>query len=176
VVDRLIGTMEFGGLAGRFGSGHVAYSYVVSGKTMAGMLVGDGSRNKKQAYCYWDSNTSDRANGDLGDAKTSHQLRNPLGYTDIYEHWDDHIGVFGDGISDEPLAVWCDGDNSESIEEDERTLDNRIWDFGTNMEYPAIRCTPITPTKWRSWWFLNATNGEPQLNRTRLDQLLHSSN
>ena len=67
-------------------------------------------------------------------------------------------------MTDEPLAVWCDKDNSGSIEEGEDTDDNLIWDFGTSSEYPAIRCTPITPGEWRSWWSLDES-GNPALNR-----------
>ena len=95
----------------------------------------------------------------------------PTGYTRIYADWDDETDIFGDG--DEPLAVWCDKDNSGSIEAGEETDDNRIWNFGTSSEYPAIRCTPIAPAEWRSWWFLNGT-GEPQLDESRLDELLPS--
>ncbi len=167
VVGKVSGTGNIvGGLAGAFSSGRVAYSYVVSSSNIS-MLAGSGSGTGVASY--WDSNTSGRNTGNLGDPKTSDELRMPTNYTGIYDRWDNETDIFGEG--DVPLAVWCDGDNSESIEEGEKTGDNLVWDFGTNMEYPAIRCTPIAPSEWRSWWFLNGT-GEPQLNRTRLDEWL----
>ncbi len=70
----------------------------------------------------------------------------------------------------EPLAVWCDRDNSGSIGGSEQASANLIWDFGESDEYPAIRCTPLEPDEWRSWWSLNG-EGKPQLNQTRLDAL-----
>ena len=167
VVGEMSGNAFVGGLAGDFNSGKLAYSYVVSGSstpTLAGGIGGTGNAS------YWDSDTSEVSSEEnIGEPKTSDELRNPTDYTGIYANWTKDMGIFGD--EDEPLAVWCDEDHSGSIEVDERSDDNRIWDFGTNMEYPAIECTPITPAEWRSWWFLNATN-KPQLNRTRLDELL----
>ena len=165
-VSGLVESSSVGGLVGNFGSsqsaGQVAYSYVVSGSPTA-MLVGSGSGTGVASY--WDSETSGINGGNHGQAKTSDELRMPTDYEGIYADWDDETDVFGDG--DEPLAVWCDEDNSGSIEADEETNDNLVWDFGTSNDYPAIRCTPVTPTQWRGWWFLGET-GKPQLNQTRL--------
>ena len=170
VVGEVSGTGDrVGGLVGYFGSGRVAYSYVVSGSNTA-MLVGAGSGTGVASY--WDSETSGRDSGNHGEAKTGDELRSPTGYEGIYAAWDDETGIFGDG-NNEPLAVWCDKDNSGIIEASERTDDNRIWDFGTSSQYPSIRCTPISPAKWRGWWFLNG-DGKPQLDQTRLDRMLPS--
>ena len=174
MVAEVSGNSDVGGLVGSFISvisstfrfGWVAYSYVVSGSNIP-MLV--GSTGGTENASYWDSDTSDVTSGNIGEPKTSDKLRNPTGYTGIYANWTKDMGVFDD--DDVPLAVWCDEDHSGAIEADERDPSNRVWDFGTNMEYPAIRCTPIEPDEWRSWWFLNGT-GKPQLNRTRLDELL----
>ncbi len=171
VVGEVSGTDDVGGLVGDFGFGQVAYSYVVSGSNTT-MLVGDvQTGNGAGVASYWDSETSGINTGNLGAPKPSDELRMPTDYAGIYEDWDDNIDIFGDGMIDEPLAVWCDEDNSGSIESNERTNGNRIWDFGTNTEYPAIRCPPLDPDEWRNWWFLNET-GKPQLNQTRLDELL----
>ena len=167
LADRVSGSVGVGDLAGFFGDGKVAYSYVVSGSDTA-MLTGTGSGTGVASY--WDSNTSGFDTGNHGEAKTSNQLRGPTDYTGIYEDWDDDTDIFGDGMSDDPFAVWCDEDNSGSIEMDERVDENRIWDFGTSSQYPAIRCTPLSPAEWRSWWSLDE-NGKPQLNQTRLDAL-----
>ncbi len=159
-----------GGLAGNFVSGQVAYSYVVSGSD-TNMLVGREGRTSAGVASYWDSETSGRNSGRLGEAKTSDELRIPTGYEGIYADWDDETDIFVSG-EDVPLAVWCDRDNSGNIEEAEKIDDNLIWDFGGTNEYPAIRCTPISPADWRNWWSLNSA-GEPELNQMLLDQELN---
>ncbi len=168
VVGEVSGSANVGGLMGSAGdSVKVAYSYVVSGSN-TNMLAGTGSGTGNASY--WDSDTSGRNSGNHGEAKTSEQLQMPTGYDGIYASWDEDMNIFGD--EDEPLAVWCDRDNSGSIEGDEKIDANLIWDFGTSSQYPAIRCTPLAPAEWRSWWSLEGTPAKPQLNRTRLDQLL----
>ncbi len=167
VVGELSGKSDVGGLTGNLGSGKVAYSYVVSGSN-TNMLAGAGSGTGNASY--WDSETSGRGNGNHGEAKTSNDLRGPDDYEGIYENWDEDMDIFGD--EDEPLAVWCDRDNSGSIEMDEKIDANLIWDFGTSSQYPAIRCTPLDPDGWRDWWSLEGTPAKPTLNRDRLDQLL----
>jgi len=168
VVGEVSGSYPIGGLAGDFFYGKFAYSYVISGGTSARMLVGDGAGSGVASY--WDSETSGVNNGNHGEAKTSDELRSPTGYTGIYASWDNGTNIFSDG-EDHPLAVWCDKDNSGGIEAGEKTDDNRVWDFGTSSQYPAIRCTPIALADWRSWWFLDESD-QPQLNQTRLDDLL----
>ncbi len=156
-----------GGLVGDFDSGQVAYSYVVSGSNTT-MLVGSGSGTGVASY--WDSETSGRNSGNYGDAKTSDELRMSTGYEGVYADWDDDTDIFDNG-NNEPLAVWCDKDNSGDIEEAERQDDNRIWDFGESDEYPAIRCSAqLPPAEWRSWWSLDG-DGKPQLDRTRFFDL-----
>ena len=170
VVDELSGLNPIGGLAGRFdSSSKVAYSYVVSG-SITRMLVGEGSGAGVNSYWYSATGVT-HADGNHGEAKTSSQLQMPTPYTGIYVKWDENPVVFDDGsMIDEPLAVWCDRDNSGSIETGEDIDANLIWDFGESDEYPAIECTPIAPAEWRSWWYLNST-GQPELNQTRLDEL-----
>ncbi len=167
MVGQVIGSGFVGGLVGSFEKGKVAYSYVVSGSNIS-MLV-DRSQDALGVASYWDSDTSGVTSGNIGDPQTTSKLRTPTDYTDIYASWVEDMDIFGN--EDEPLAVWCDEDHSGSIEEDEKIDANLIWNFGTNTEYPAIRCTPIRPADWRDWWFLNAT-GKPQLNRDRLNELL----
>ncbi len=169
VVTKVKGSSRVGGLAGQIGRNEgIAYSYVVSGSSIS-MLVGSGSGIGVASY--WDSETSGRGNGNHGQAKTSEDLRMPTGYEGIYAKWDNETNIFIPGRVDRRLAVWCDEDTSRAIEAAEQINDNLIWDFGTSSQYPAIRCTPIAPSEWRSWWSLNGT-GKPQLNRTRLDEWL----
>ena len=158
-----------GGLAGNFNSGKVAYSYVVSGSNTA--MMGTTS-DRGGVASYWDSDVlSSGSIGNIGEAKTTSDLRSPTGYTDIYDRWDEETNIFSDG-NNVPLAVWCDRDHSGSIEADEQIPDNLIWDFGTSSQYPAIRCTPLAIDNWRSWWSLEGTPAKPTLNRARLDELL----
>ncbi len=167
VVGELSGSDLVAGLAGSFNAdSRVAYSYVVSGSDTT-MLAGLGSGEGVASY--WDSETSGvTSSGNHGEAKTTSELRSPTGYADLYASWNQDMDIFGD--EDEPLAVWCDEDNSESIEGDEKINDNLIWDFGTSSQYPAIRCTPLDPDEWRSWWSL--PSGKPALNQARLNNLL----
>ena len=168
VVGKVIGNTQVGGLVGLFIIGQLAYSYLVSGSN-TNMLA--GLSNGNWVASYWDSETSGVTRGNTGAPKTTNELRSPTGYTDIYANWTKDTDIFGDGMINEPLAVWCDKDNSGSIEIGEKETDNLIWDFGKSDEYPAISCTPLAPADWRDWWFLNAT-GQPELNQNRLDQLL----
>ena len=171
VVAKVGGAGNGGALAGSFnGSSRVAYSYVVSDSLAAALSrYGEGVG----AVSYWYNATSPFTGGSDGEAKTSNELTSPSPYTGIYAKWADNPVVFDNSsiMIDEPLAVWCDRDNSGIIEGDEENNDNRIWDFGERNEYPAIRCTPLAPDDWRNLWSLDM-DGEPQLNRTRLDQLL----
>ena len=167
VVGKVSGNDQFGPLAGNFDDGKVAYSYVVSG-TNTPMLVGKESGANGVAS-YWDSDTSEVTSGNIGAPQTTSELRSPTGYEMIYATWDDNTDLFGEG--NVPLAVWCDEDNSGSIESDEQTPGNLIWNFGDSDEYPAINCTPTSPAMWRSWWSLNST-GKPQIDQSLLDNML----
>ncbi len=166
------GSSNTAGLTGRFNSdSRVAYSYVVSGSDTA-MLVGRGSGNGVASY--WDSDTSGVVgSGNHGAPQTTSALQTPMDYTGIYDDWDDDTDIFGDEMSDEPLAVWCDRDHSGNITADERNDDNRIWNFGSSSQYPAIRCTPIEPIEWRKWWSLDGIPAKPQLNQMLLNQELN---
>ncbi len=170
VVGKLRGSSRVGGLVGTFSSNsQIAYSYVVSGSNTP-MLVGSGSGTGVDSY--WDSDTSGTTSGNHGEAKTSIELRMPTDYEGIYATWDNGTRTVGaTGVDN--ITIYCDKDNSLDIEADERDPNNLIWDFGSSNDYPAIRCTPLAPDEWRSWWFLNRTN-QPQLNQTRLDNLLPS--
>ena len=178
VVGNLSGSgVNLGGLVGEFAGSNpgakVAYSYVVSGSD-TDMLVGASNEETAAVASYWDSDTSGVSSSQLGigSGKSTRALQMPTSYDEggIYADWANHTNIFGDGMTDEPLAVWCDKDNSGSIEEGEGTDDNLIWDFGTSSQYPAIRCTPMAPGEWRSWWSLDESDS-PALNRTRLDRL-----
>ena len=168
VVDEVEGSgSNIGGLVGTLGffsEGRVAYSYVVSDSNIV-MLVGEGGGTGVASY--WDNLTSGVNSGNLGEAKTSDELRMPTAYEGIYAKWDDDTDIFGD--EDEPLAVWCDENLDGTISDDEKDDANRIWNFGGTGDYPAIRCGLLSPADWRNWWSL--VGGKPTLNQARLDML-----
>ncbi len=175
VTSEVSGRYRVGGLVGEFSNGRVAYSYVVSGSN-TDMLIGRirAGTAAVAVASYWDNLTSgvETSRLGVGSGRSTSALQMPTSYgeREIYAAWDDATDIFGDG-EDEPSAVWCDKDYSGSIEEEEQDPNNLIWDFGTSSEYPAIRCTPITPDDWRDWWSLDQ-NDKPTLNQNRLDDLL----
>ncbi len=171
VVGNLSGTSNVAALAGTLNSdSRVAYSYVVSPRRNKALVdAGEG----KGAASYWYNATIDGGHDVHGVSKTSSELTSPPAYMGIYATWDDNPIMFDDGsTSDEPLAVWCDRDNSGSIETGEDINANLIWDFGTSSQYPAIRCTPLDPDDWRDWWSLEVMADNPEFNQDRLNQLL----
>ncbi len=170
VAAEVSGTSQMGGLAGWGNFVQIAYSYVVSGSDTAMPLVGFGVGGTGVAS-YWDSGASGINTDNHGEAKTSDDLRTPTGYKGIYATWDDGLNIDEDPEI-EDITKWCDRDNSGTIEEDEQTIDNLIWDFGDSDQYPAIRCIPISPTEWRGWWSLDG-DGKPQLDQNRLDEVLY---
>ena len=51
----------------------------------------------------------------------------------------------------DPDTVYCDGDGNGIIDESERRNDNRIWDFGSGSDYPAIACAAGGVAAQRDW-------------------------
>ena len=88
-------------------------------------------------------------------AQRSQALKSPLDYTGIYSRWDKAIDIdaslrtrnwandLATGI--DPITRWCDTNLDGLIDETERQLDNRIWDFGDRQDYPSLRCPPQPP-------------------------------
>ena len=170
VVAEVVDGGNSGGLASLFADGRLSYSYLVVGNAPV-MLVKDGTAGTG-LDSYWDRSTSEqtRGRGNLGTSRSTVQLQMPTDYDEDYATWDEGVDIdFAPGI--ENITIWCDRDNSGDIEEAERDPANRIWDFGTENEYPVVRCSSLSPAEVRSWWFLDE-NDKPQLNQTRLDEKL----
>ncbi len=68
-----------------------------------------------------------------------------------------------EGLNDR--AVWCDLNQNERIDMDEKRPDNRIWDFGVSMraEYPIIRCTPSNPLGLNQDRWRRLKDGKPNI-------------
>ena len=166
VVAMLEGQDTLGALIGEGDLATITSSYVVSSlRTYDGYnLVGEGEE-VEESSSYWDSDIAGLMIGDSGRPHTSVELKQPTDYDGIYANWatnDNNITL---------NLVWCDEDLSGSIEEEEKRDDNRIWDFGSTDDYPAIRCGLLSVEEQRSWWSVNGLNGL-QLNQTRFDELL----
>ena len=134
--------LDVGGLVGRNFVGTVTASYAtgrVTGSIFVGGLVGDNS-SSTVTDSYYNGNTSGRTFGigaddddndntvDSGETnslpgKTTAELQGPLqtdGYAGIYANWDVDLDN-------------ADGDNRLATGGDDP------WDFGTAMQYPALK-------------------------------------
>ncbi len=86
-------------------------------------------------------------------AQPSLALKSPVDYTGIYSHWNQAIDIDVDfatlnndlATGTDPITRWCDRNADGLIDETERQLDNRIWDFGGKQDYPSLRCPPQPP-------------------------------
>ena len=103
-----------GGLTGVLG-GSLEASYatgqVQSGGMYVGGLVGAIRGAGAVTNGYWDTATSGQSNSAGGMGKTTAELQTPTGYNGIYANWNVDV----DGNNDDP------------------------WDFGTDMQYPALK-------------------------------------
>lgn len=103
--------------------------------------MGAVNANSNISYAYWDKDTSSIETSEH--AKTTDELQSPTNYTAIYDKWDEPDGAAIEGI-------WCDNNNDGRISANEKREDNLVWDFGSDIEYPAIRCTHLSPAEQRN--------------------------
>ena len=114
------GASNVGGLVGS-SSGPISACYATgnaSGTRNVGGLVGSGTATNS----YFDSSVSNRPASD-SHAKTTTELQTPTAYgtgTDIYANWN------------------IDVDNADT-DDDPATGTDDPWDFGTDMQYPALQ-------------------------------------
>ncbi len=66
-----------------------------------------------------------------------------------------------EGLNDR--AVWCDLNDDERINRDEKRDDNLIWDFGADDEYPIISCTPTNPLGLNQDRWRRLKDGKPNI-------------
>ena len=121
------GSSEVGGLSGSGNSsGTISACYSTgdaTGSSDVGGLVGKDDGTVTNSY--FDSSVSNRTSSDSYD-KTTTELQTPTAYAGIYANWN------------------IDVDNGQPIGVDDGTAagdpgTDNPWDFGTNMQYPALR-------------------------------------
>jgi len=148
-------------------------SYAVFGDFDHSPLVFNPRGGQSQVnFSYWDSTTSGILVGQYGEHKTSKELQSPRGYASIYANWYDEprVPIYSLAYSNgrllpqaELLAAEfrtnCDDNFNGAIDAAEQN--SLIWDFGSSTEYPAIRCTPLSPAEQRELW---STDGEGNIN------------
>ena len=140
--DRVSGSSRIGGLVGSGVGISITSSYAqahnLSGDSYVGGLVGL-EQNVNFNSSYWNSLTEITAGTDIDAYKTTLELGS--------------MGAADFEISSVPLSIWCDLDFNGEIGSEERTDDNRLWDFGGF--YPAITCAPSGVAAQQAWLVLN---------------------
>jgi hypothetical protein len=137
-VGAVVGKTAVGGIAGN-NNGRVVHTWfasVVKGTADVGALVGKNAEGLVLGS-YFDSSAtgqelaSGTEEGEFAEARSLSLA--------ALQMLDDQSSEWSDA---EPELLYCDRDGSGGIESQERSDDNRIWDFGTQLDLPAINCTP----------------------------------
>ena len=168
--DRLESRNLVGGLIGDGKQGWILSSYAVGGGLKAhtgGGLVGKGEEiSLSSSYAaigplvssqtegligekeggfikdsYWDLNLSSVMDAiGLSGAQTTRRLQQPVSYSGIYAPWTNTSAILPIEDVDDDLVRWCDRNRNGLVDEEERTEDNLLWDFGNSSQYPALTC------------------------------------
>ncbi len=126
------GAETIGGLVGQAVGGRITSSYAVGISTTN--LVGDGGLGVAVAHSYL------VGDGEDDFVKTQGELQQPMSYDGIYANWDEGLAIEEGGFHN--LTIWCDRNLDFQIDAEERRDENRLWDFGTSLSYPHLRCAP----------------------------------
>ena len=123
------GTLYAGGLVGcnleegsilrSYASGEVSLASGVEDDPQAGGLVGMNSADATATDSYWDTTVSRQTSSPVGTGHTTAELQAPTGYTGIYAVWNVDLSVIT-------------GDSGDTGKAD-------LWDFGTAIQYPALK-------------------------------------
>ena len=151
--SRVSGDEFIGGLLGQATNVSIHNSYAASliqnttnqtGGLIGGLKRTDGLVNI--TFSYWDKNSTAIQQGSFGAEKTTQELQAPTGFTGIYAHW--NISDIRGEMDDR--TQWCDTNLDGRIDSEEMRADNRLWNFGNIMEYPALVCAPLSPAVQRT--------------------------
>lgn len=162
VTGNLTGFAATAGLVGGSRFARITNSYAISHNNISylGGLVGRRPLNVTASY--WDNNITEGWDSDYGRASEILLDNESIAYADWNQTADlSHI-TWRDISGLRDMTAWCDLDLNGEIAPDEKTDDNRVWDFGSKSDYPAIRCTADEPASQRDRWFLNE-RGIPEL-------------
>ena len=123
------GTLYAGGLVGcnleegsilrSYASGEVSLASGVEDDPQAGGLVGMNGADATATDSYWDTTVSRQTSSPVGTGHTTAELQAPTGYTGIYAVWNVDLSVIT-------------GDSGDTGKAD-------LWDFGTAIQYPALK-------------------------------------
>ncbi len=166
------GNSQLGGLTSRVDS-DTTNSYAVVGtisstvdKNIGGPVFGENNDEQPSSATidsvYGNISTVDLPTGQvlrtMDNSRTVEQIKAFDGTDDDTTEWititgsdaGEILNIDRDDTINDPtdlgdlLNYYCDSDNSGSIDSDEQMSANLLWDFGTNTQFPAIRCLPIS--------------------------------
>ncbi len=152
-----------GGLVGGNRNARIFNSYAIShsaDESGAGGLAGFTTSGITASY--WDNNITGGFDTSYG--RTTEVLQDNESL--IYRDWDkpvdlSHI-IWADVSGLINMTGWCDSNLDGNLSSDEQLADNRIWDFGSNTDYPAVRCTSASLSQQRQGWHLGS-DGRPAI-------------
>ena len=151
----VLGEFETGGFVGS-NSGGIRFSFTTSDVSVSGEadiefvggFVGRNVEGSAITASYWlrESSVKLAAVGEGSAvgimAMSAEQLQSPTDYTGIYADW------------------LIDLDNSDE-DYDETTGVDDVWDFGTSIQYPALKAD-LDNSGHASWWEFGPQHGRPQ--------------
>ena len=114
--------------------------FSISGEGVGG-LIGDDGLDALISNSFWYSTITIDGVHNLAQESSPEELRT-LNSTEMEIALNDR-------------TKWCDIDGNGIIETTEQTAVNRLWDFGSDRHYPAIRCTLGGEKVQREWFEVN---------------------
>jgi len=163
VTGYLAGGSALGGLVGGNRFAEIFNSYAIShnaDESRTGGLVGLTTSGVTASY--WDNNIT--GGFDASYAGTSEVLQDNESL--IYSDWNKPVDlsrIISQDVSGLiNMTGWCDSNLDGKISSDEQVTNNRVWDFGSKTDYPAIRCTSDSLSQQRQGWHLDS-NGRPEV-------------
>ena len=111
--------LEEGSILRSYASGEVSLASGAEDDPQSGGLVGMNGADATATDSYWDTTVSRQTSSPVGTGHTTAELQAPTGYTGIYAVWNVDLSVIT-------------GDSGDTGKAD-------LWDFGTAIQYPALK-------------------------------------
>ena len=145
ITSNIIGGDVYGLLRGSTG---IYNSYAITDSVIASSFFGVGSASLHSSY--WNNTRSNiNAIGSGNQELSTLQSISPESPSPhIYDSWNNasaNIFINGENIAigtHFPKAVWCDENLNGRIDTEEKREDNKVWNFGTENQLPALECAP----------------------------------